>query len=129
MAKSKSVVKAPVGPECLVQPEQVLKATKALLTHIKKTASSESVTEKRDLLADDEVSSALPVWLTMSTKMHLKDSKKLQPSKIPLPNALNTDPESTICIVRLTPCRCISCYLLTVPSRWWLTHNALTRTS
>ncbi|KAH8880308.1 ribosomal protein L1 [Thozetella sp. PMI_491] len=105
MAKSTVAVPAKAGPASLIDSEQTLKATKALLAHVKKTAVAKSESEKQDLLADDEAPSALSVWLTMTTKIHLKDNRKLQPAKIALPHPLNTDPESTICIVVAEPQR------------------------
>lgn len=46
-----------------------------------------------------------PIWLTITTKRHIHDSKKLQPGKIVLPHPLNDDPESTICLIVADPQR------------------------
>lgn len=46
-----------------------------------------------------------PVWLTITTKRHIHDTKKLQPGKIVLPHPLNEDPESTICLIVADPQR------------------------
>lgn len=43
--------------------------------------------------------------MTVTTKRHIHDSKKLQPSKIILPHPLNDDPEATICIIVADPQR------------------------
>lgn len=46
-----------------------------------------------------------PVWLTVTTKRHMHDSKKLQPGKILLPHPLRDDPEATICLIVADPQR------------------------
>lgn len=46
-----------------------------------------------------------PIWLTVTTKRHIHDSKALKPNKISLPHPLNTDNESTICIIVSEPQR------------------------
>lgn len=46
-----------------------------------------------------------PVWMTVTTKRHIHDSKKLQPGKIVLPHPLHDDPESTICLIVADPQR------------------------
>lgn len=84
---------------------QILKASKALLAHIKKAASQDDGA-KKNLLADPDAPQAeTPVWLTLTTKRHIKDSARLQPAKIPLPHSLNADAESTICIITADPQR------------------------
>lgn len=90
------------GPPLL---DQILKASKALLAHIKKAASQED-SAKKNLLADPDAPQAeTPIWLTLTTKRHIKDSARLQPSKIPLPHSLNADAESTVCIITADPQR------------------------
>jgi ribosome biogenesis protein UTP30 len=87
--------------------DQILKASKALLAHIQKAANSpDSTTKKQNLLADpDEPQAEIPIWLTLTTKRHVRDSARLQPAKIPLPHSLNSDPESTICLITADPQR------------------------
>lgn len=46
-----------------------------------------------------------PIWLTVTTKRHIHDSKKLQPGKILLPHPLRDDPEATICLIVADPQR------------------------
>ena len=104
MANTKSPSKAVAAAGPSVDPDQVLKATRALLAHVKKTAAAKSESEKKELLADDDESAGLPVWLTMTTKIHLKDSRNLQPGKMTIPHSLNASPESTICMVRCCCC-------------------------
>lgn len=43
--------------------------------------------------------------MTLTTKRHIRDNTRLQPNKIPLPHSLNTDPESTICLIVADPQR------------------------
>lgn len=89
--------------------KKILKASKALLAHIKKAASSQDGADgskKPNLLADPDVPySETPVWLTLTTKRHVRDSARLQPAKIPLPHSMNTDAESTICVITADPQR------------------------
>lgn len=88
-----------------------MKASKALLAHIKKTAEeTASSSNKKNLLdasdGDQSLSVAeTPVWLTVTTKRHIHDSKALKPNKIYLPHPLNTDTESTICLIVADPQR------------------------
>lgn len=90
---------------------QALKASKALLAHIKKTASENAINAtKKNLLEDADEEKPLsvsetPIWMTVTTKRHIHDSKKLQPSKIILPHPLNDDSEATICIIVADPQR------------------------
>lgn len=65
-----------------------------------------SASGKQNLLADEESTVAeTPIWLTLTTKKHIHDSHRLQPSKIILPHPLNTDNEATICIITADPQR------------------------
>ncbi|KAB5545840.1 ribosomal protein L1p/L10e family-domain-containing protein [Coniochaeta sp. 2T2.1] len=106
MAKFTAITKAPATSGSLVDPEQILKASRALLAHIKKAANSQDDAAKKNLLADpDQPEAETPIWLTLTTKRHIKDSARLQPAKIPLPHSLNADAESTICIITADPQR------------------------
>lgn len=86
---------------------QTLKASKALLAHIKKATAEQAASDtKKDILADPESPEAeVPVYLTLTTKRHIHDTHRLQPGKIPIPHSLNTDPESTICLITAEPQR------------------------
>ncbi|ROW08066.1 hypothetical protein VPNG_06072 [Cytospora leucostoma] len=95
-----------------IDPDQALKASKALLAHIKKTAKENAASSNKknilDAAADDDEATTVaetPVWLTVTTKRHIHDSKALKPNKISLPHPLNTDNESTICIIVSEPQR------------------------
>jgi len=86
-------------------PAQTLKASKALLAHIKKAAAAPK-SGKLNLLEDEENKTAdVPIWLTLTTKTHIHESHRLQPGKIVLPHPLNTDEESTICLITADPQR------------------------
>ncbi|KFH45276.1 putative ribosome biogenesis protein-like protein [Hapsidospora chrysogenum ATCC 11550] len=106
--KSDAVAKA-VTP--VVDPEQTLKASKALLSHIKKAAKQKAdESSKRNLLSgpdgdDDDSVNETPVWLTLTSKRHITDKTKLQPGKIALPHPLNADETSTICLITADPQR------------------------
>jgi ribosome biogenesis protein UTP30 len=61
-----------------VDPEQTLKACKALVAHIKKAAAQPRDDGKQNLLADEESTVAeTPVWLTLTTKKHIHDSHRM----------------------------------------------------
>ncbi|KAK3324519.1 ribosomal protein L1p/L10e family-domain-containing protein [Cercophora scortea] len=101
-----TAVKASDASASLVNPEQTLKASKALLAHIKKAVAAPNASRKQNLLADEESTiSETPIWLTMTTKLHLNDTNRLAPSKIALPHPLNFDNESTICLITADPQR------------------------
>ncbi|KAL2143748.1 hypothetical protein VTI28DRAFT_10045 [Corynascus sepedonium] len=105
MSKSTAVTKAS-DASVPVDPEQTLKACKALVAHIKKTASEPRDDGKPNLLADEETTIAeTPVWLTLTTKKHIHDSHRLQPGKIVLPNPLNTNDELSVCLITADPQR------------------------
>ncbi|ETS82505.1 hypothetical protein PFICI_04381 [Pestalotiopsis fici W106-1] len=94
----------------LVDPDQTLKASKALLAHMKKASKEKAEkADKKNLLAadsDDETSlNEQPVWLTLTTKRHIVDSSRLKPGKIVLPHPLNTDPELSVCLISADPQR------------------------
>lgn len=88
---------------------QVSKASSALLKHIKSTEKAGS-TSKPNLLAsadDDEEqdNDSTPIWLTLTTKKHIIDQKRLKPAKISVPHPLNTSPNTTICLITVDPQR------------------------
>ena len=93
---------------------QVLKASKALLSHMK--SSSQSTVDssgKKNLLAvadegaeeGETLDDSVPVWLNLTTKKHITDNKRLKPSKIHLPNPLNTSASLRICLITADPQR------------------------
>ncbi|KAK0636794.1 ribosomal protein L1p/L10e family-domain-containing protein [Bombardia bombarda] len=108
MSKSTTtaVAKASEASVSPVNPDQTLKASKALLAHIKKAAAEPRPSGKQNLLADEESTIAeTPIWLTLTTKRHIHDTHRLQPGKIVLPHPLNADSESTICLITADPQR------------------------
>ncbi|KAL4724739.1 proteasome-interacting protein cic1 [Fusarium chlamydosporum] len=106
MAPSKEVVATGSTAVAAIDPDQTLKASKALLVHIKK-ASKQKADEggKRNLLDDDEAPTSTPIWLNLTTKRHIVDKARLQPGKISLPHSLNTDESTTICLITAEPQR------------------------
>ncbi|KAM0562314.1 hypothetical protein ACHAPJ_002001 [Fusarium lateritium] len=106
MAPSKEVVATGSTAVAAIDPDQTLKASKALLAHIKK-ASKQKVEEsgKRNLLDDDEDPTNIPIWLNLTTKRHIADKARLQPGKISLPHSLNADESTTICLITAEPQR------------------------
>lgn len=86
---------------------KTLKASKALLSHIK-TAAKEQIesSSKRNLLqeANDGETDQI-VWLTLTTKRHMSEKARLQPAKIPLPHSLNAAAETTVCLITADPQR------------------------
>jgi ribosome biogenesis protein UTP30 len=87
---------------------QVLKASNALLKHIKK-AEEESSKSKPDLLAgadeEDQDKESMPIWLSLTTKKHIVTEKLLKPAKITVPHSLNSSSNTTICLITADPQR------------------------
>ncbi|KAL6414481.1 putative ribosome biogenesis protein C8F11.04 [Ilyonectria robusta] len=106
MAPSKDVVAAGSSALASINPDQTLKASKALLAHIKKASKQkQEEATKRNLLEDDDEPLETPIWLTLTTKRHIADKARLQPGKIALPHSLNTDESITICLITAEPQR------------------------
>jgi ribosome biogenesis protein UTP30 len=84
---------------------QTLKASKALLAHIKKASKQKSDESGKRNLLDDEDSENIPIWLNLTTKRHIVDKARLQPGKIALPHSLNNGETTTICIITAEPQR------------------------
>lgn len=87
--------------------QQTLKASKALLSHIKTAAKEKAESSsKRNLLeeANDGETDQI-VWLTLTTKRHISDKARLQPGKVLLPHSLNASPETTVCLITADPQR------------------------
>lgn len=84
-----------------VDPDQTLKASKALLAFIKK---QKETSDKKDLL-EDESGSETPIWLTLTTKRFISDTQRLKPHKIAVPHKLANNPEMTICLISASPQR------------------------
>jgi ribosome biogenesis protein UTP30 len=57
---------------------------------------------------DDEEEAELdemPIWLTLTTKKHIVDAKRLKPGKIALPHSLHSSATTTICLITADPQR------------------------
>ncbi|KOS20469.1 putative ribosome biogenesis protein [Escovopsis weberi] len=109
MAASKDLVAAKAGPVYSIDPDQTLKASKALLAHIKKAAAQKAQeSSKQNLLDDSDGESSDPstIWLTLTTKRHIADKTRLQPGRIALPHSLHpAGAETTICLITADPQR------------------------
>ncbi|KAH7143717.1 ribosomal protein L1p/L10e family-domain-containing protein [Dactylonectria macrodidyma] len=106
MAPSKDVAVAGSSALTSISSDQTLKASKALLAHIKKAAKQKSEeSTKRNLLEDEDEGVETPIWLTLTTKRHISDKARLQPGKIALPHSLNTNESTTICLITAEPQR------------------------
>lgn len=87
MSKSTTVAKA-ADASVPVDPEQTLKACKALVAHIKKSAAEPREDGKQNLLGDEETAVAeTPVWLTLTTKKHIHDSHRTSTQAIVHPGS------------------------------------------
>lgn len=87
---------------------QTLKASTALLKHIKSSEKEASKTaDKKTLITDedDEDESSTPIWLSLTTKKHIIDQKRFKPAKIALPHPLNTSSTTKICLIVADPQR------------------------
>jgi len=90
---------------------QTLKASKALLAHIKSSEKTNTtVSGKQSLLKDEDSSDeaddeSTPIWLTVTTKTHIITQKKFKPLRLSVPHALNTSSNTTICLITADPQR------------------------
>ena len=97
-----------------IDPEQALRASQALLKHVKAEVKKlQESGQKRNLLAaegsddEDEAADAQPIWLNLATKQYITDKHRLKPSKIPVPHSLNTNENATICLITTDPQRAV----------------------
>ncbi|MCJ1431509.1 hypothetical protein MMC27_000862 [Xylographa pallens] len=101
------------GSPYQLEKSQVLKASAALLQHIKSESKRKALESntKSLLTASDESADEIdgvesePVWLVLTTKKHVVDQKRLKPGKIPLPHSLHKSTSSTICLITADPQR------------------------
>ncbi|PVH85908.1 ribosomal protein L1 [Cadophora sp. DSE1049] len=92
---------------------QTLKASKALLVHIKTSEkASTTASGKQSLIkddssdeADDASDESTPIWLTLTTKTHIITQKKFKPLRLSVPHALNTSSNTTMCLITADPQR------------------------
>jgi ribosome biogenesis protein UTP30 len=99
-----------------LDPEQTLRASKAILEHIRsETQRIQQTSSKKELFKADGSDSdedategdEVPIWLTLSTKQHVVDRNRLKPSKIPVPHSLNASPSLNICLITADPQRAL----------------------
>lgn len=99
-----------------LDPDQTLRAATALLSKIRADAEEKATkTTKPSLLQDaDDTSDAAtddttPIWLTLTTKKHVSDKKRLKPGKIALPHSLHSTSSAAgplrICLITADPQR------------------------
>ncbi|EER25412.1 ribosome biogenesis protein UTP30 [Coccidioides immitis RS] len=109
-------IKATSGSPYQLNNEQVIRASTALLRHIKseeKKKAEESTVKKLPIDGDsdsegEEVSGEdVPVWLILTTKKHIVDKNRLKPGKIPVPHSLNTSSSLNICLITADPQRAV----------------------
>lgn len=93
------------GSPYQINSEQVLRASVALLNHIKTTAEENESNSKKATLIDEDPLDSKPIWLQLTTKVHIAAEKRLKPIKYTLPHPLNTDPTKTICLFTTDPQR------------------------
>ncbi|KAJ6159923.1 hypothetical protein N7497_004460 [Penicillium chrysogenum] len=91
---------------------QALKASTALLKHIKSTQQEQEKTAtKKTLIGDDDsddensATKNEAIWLVLTTKQHVVDKNRLKPGKISIPHSLNTSPSLSICVITADPQR------------------------
>lgn len=101
---------------CLSLFTQVLRASSALLRHVKsEQKDQEETSTKKTLIGDDDDESDAEgspttselVWLVMTTKKHVVDKNRLKPSKISLPHSLNKSSSLNICLITADPQRSV----------------------
>jgi ribosome biogenesis protein UTP30 len=100
-----------------LDPEQTLRASRALLEHLKREAKRiEASAVKKELLKtvdgeDDEdegsTGDQTPVWLNVTCKQHIVDRNCLRPSKVRVPHSLNTAKDLSICLITADPQRAV----------------------
>jgi len=108
--------KRPADTPYQLDPDQTLKASQALLQHVKaETKRLQEASSKRNLLStdisdsdqEDTPDSDNPIWLTLTTKQHIVDDRRLKPSKIAVPHSLNTSSDLRICLITADPQRAV----------------------
>ena len=111
-AATEVAVHAPSQSPYQFDQPQALKASTALLKHLKTAPAKGAQDSKRNLLApgdadDDEESeqTAEAIWCVVTTKKHIVDQKRLKPSKIALPHTLNRSSATSICLITPDPQR------------------------
>ncbi|KAA8646952.1 hypothetical protein EYZ11_012238 [Aspergillus tanneri] len=95
---------------------QVVRASSALLRHIKsKQEEKEKTAAKKTLIGDndddsDEENTPLhneAIWLVLTTKKHVVDKNRLKPGKISIPHSLNSSSSLSVCLITADPQRAV----------------------
>ncbi|KAF2821141.1 ribosomal protein L1 [Ophiobolus disseminans] len=95
------------GTPYQLNPTQVERAAKALVSHMKKHVEEKDEKAAVKNLADDEDEAEdndQPIFLSLSTKKQLNNSKSLKPTKIPLPHPIIPN-DVRICVFTKDPQR------------------------
>jgi ribosome biogenesis protein UTP30 len=98
------------GSPYQLDPAQVERAATALVKNMKQhVQTKEAESGKKNLLADDDeeekpAQGDEAIFLTVSTKQHVKDGNRLKPSKIALPHPIQTG-DIRICLITADPQR------------------------
>ncbi|RPB00037.1 ribosomal protein L1 [Choiromyces venosus 120613-1] len=116
MRDKKAVAKPPVGekekavaptsnPPYQLDNAQVLKACKALSKWVNEKKTESSKSKKANLLEDPENPTPETVWLNLTTKKLVTDTKRLKPARIVLPHPLRNPQTTSICLIVKDPQR------------------------
>ncbi|KAI1626493.1 ribosomal protein L1p/L10e family-domain-containing protein [Exophiala viscosa] len=104
------------GTPYQLDPDQTLKASQTLLQYVQaETKRLQQESSKRNLLAakssdsEDEAdgNGDKPIWLTLTTKHHIVDHRRLKPSKISVPHSLHKSSDLRICLIVADPQRAV----------------------
>ncbi|PWW74828.1 ribosomal protein L1 [Tuber magnatum] len=125
MPEKKAVAKSPTG-EKSVEPTsnspyqldnaQVLKASKALLKYVKEKKAESAKSKKANLLEDPENPTPETIWLNLTMKKLVTDTKRLKPARIILPHPLRNPQTTTICLIVKDPQRTYKDLVATTPA-------------
>ncbi|KAJ5149121.1 hypothetical protein N7448_000699 [Penicillium atrosanguineum] len=105
----------PRKPSALANCPKVVKASSALLRHIKSNQEAkEKSATKKTLIGDNDDSgdeetplNNEAIWLILTTKKHVVDKNRLKPGKITLPHSLNSSPSLSVCLITADPQRSV----------------------
>lgn len=100
----------------MLKTAQTLKASTALLQHVRQEANrlkelsaKKSLLENEDGASDSEEQTAddSPIWLNITTKKHVVDKNRLKPGRIAVPHSINSSPSLSICLITADPQRAV----------------------
>jgi ribosome biogenesis protein UTP30 len=107
--------KVSTGSPYQLDTPQVIKASSALLRHIKSNQEAkEKAATKKTLIGDNDDSedeetplNNEAIWLILTTKQHVVDKNRLKPGKITIPHSLNSSPSLSVCLITADPQRSV----------------------